>query len=305
MDRRVAVIDLGSNTFHLLIVELGPSFDSFLEIYRKRSFVYLAKDGIDRINDDRFEAGLECMKDFNALCKQHKVSSLTAIGTSALRSAVNGQEFRTRVLQETGIDIEIVSGEEEARFISLGITHHLESSECNYVIMDIGGGSVEFILMNDTVKAQEISVNIGISELRAKMKYSEPMTDQEFAENQDLIRLKMGKALDDIRSARPECIVGASGPFEIIETIHGMNPNPAGNRFEAAKIKSIARSIVGKTYDERYTMPGMPDERADLSLESMMLIWLMLDKINSINTIVVSPYALKEGIIVDKYFRLA
>lgn len=304
MDRRVAVIDLGSNTFHLLIVELGQGYDSFRELYRKRSFIYLAKDGIERINDDRFRAGVECMEDFKAICKEYNVVSLTAIGTSALRSAENGQEFREAVYKATDIDIEIVSGIEEARFISLGITYHLDTTESSCLIMDIGGGSVEFILLENKVYTKGFSVNIGISELRAKMTYSEKMTGEEFRSNQELIRKKMGEDLVQIIKAQPECIVGASGPFEIIETIHGKDPNPGGNRFDADEIKTIAKSVVSKSYEERFNMPGMPEERADLSLESMMLIWFMLENIRSINTIIVSPFALKEGIIVDRYFRL-
>ena len=305
MDRRVAVIDLGSNTFHLLIVEIGQNGDSFSEVFRKRSFVYLAKDGIQRINAERFEAGLKCMIDFKEICDRHDVSAVAAVATSAIRSSANGKEFIKAVGQKTSINIEIISGIEEARLIALGISYHLDLNESCYLIMDIGGGSVEFILMKNKEMIFSVSENLGISELRTKMTYSDPMTNNELVNNMVLIRNVLGKSLETIQQCQPKCIIGASGPFEIIEKINAKMPNPNGNRFDAANVLKWARSIVLKSRDERFGISGMPEERADLSLESMILIYCVLLNIQSIKSFIVSPFALKEGIIADRYFKLA
>src|SRR5258708_31195750 len=121
MNKRVAVMDLGTNTFHLLIVEGSSS--NFNEIVREQDSVKLGEGGINKgfIQSDSFERGIKTMLRFNQLIIKHHVNKVKAIATSALRSAANGQGFIDEVKAKTGINIEIIDGDMEAAFIYKGI----------------------------------------------------------------------------------------------------------------------------------------------------------------------------------------
>ena len=176
---RVAVIDLGSNTFHLLIVDLDSKRLKF--VYRERSFVYLAQGGKEHINDDRFELGIRVIHDFVNKARNLGVQSIKGVGTSALRSADNAQLFIDRALQECDLEIEVVSGREEAALIYEGVSFELQT-KIPMLIMDIGGGSLELIASENNQLSGLDSLPLGISHLRSLIHYSDPMTPEEHKE---------------------------------------------------------------------------------------------------------------------------
>src|SRR6185312_9793738 len=149
MNKRVAVIDLGTNTFHLLIAERGVG--EVNELVRCEVAVKLGEGGINQglIQPAAFERGIEALRDFHSVILQHGVEQVRALATSALRNAANGREFIGRIKNETDIKIELIDGGAEAEFIFKGI----KASEClsdrGNLIVDIGGGSVEFIICNN------------------------------------------------------------------------------------------------------------------------------------------------------------
>ena len=138
----VAVIDIGSNTFHLLIVTYHSGSQSFEEIYRERKFVYLAKDGIAYLSEETIARGLVAFKELIEQCLQYGISlhNIKAIGTAALRSAENAQSFIDRAILECGVKIDVISGHREAELIYKGILHSRIDMEDLSLIIDIGGG---------------------------------------------------------------------------------------------------------------------------------------------------------------------
>src|SRR6202012_891884 len=148
MDKRVAVMDLGTNTFHLLIAE-GDAANPHI-LLKITEPVKLGEGGINKgiIQPAAYARGVNAMEQFHRQIAQHKVDELKAIATSALRSASNGNAFIHEVKQKTGIRIETINGDKEADNIYKGVKAGTCLSQQNSLIVDIGGGSIEFILGN-------------------------------------------------------------------------------------------------------------------------------------------------------------
>ena len=146
MENRFGIIDLGSNTFHILIVDILPD-KSFSIIHKERSFVGLAEDGMETLSQKAIDKGLNTLVNFKNLLKKHQVTDFKITGTAALRSAQNKDIFINAVNEQLGFDIEVIQGEREAELIFKGVSI-LHPMNGNYIIMDVGGGSVEFILVN-------------------------------------------------------------------------------------------------------------------------------------------------------------
>ncbi|MEN0005954.1 MAG: hypothetical protein AAF798_17520, partial [Bacteroidota bacterium] len=124
-NQRFAVIDLGTNTFHLLITEALPA-GGFSEVYRERKFTQLAEEGIETIGAAALQRGLKALQHFKQQLTAHQVEQVRAFGTAALRTASNGPDFIRQVAEEIGIDIQLISGTEEARLIHLGVLQAVE-----------------------------------------------------------------------------------------------------------------------------------------------------------------------------------
>ena len=172
-----AVIDLGTNTFNILIARIE---DNFFEIlWSGKEGVSLGMGGINEkiIAPDAFQRGLETMERFKQFCDDWKVVQINAIGTSALRDAVNSLDFIEKVKKLTGIEIKIISGEIEAELIYKGVNLTYKFKE-PAMIMDIGGGSTEFIFADENGIFDLISLNIGVSRMYQEFQTSDPLTKE-------------------------------------------------------------------------------------------------------------------------------
>ena len=142
-----AVVDIGTNTIHLIIAEILEN-QKFTVLKKVSKFIRIARDGTDPISEESIQRALYCLHDYSEIINQYACEVVEFIGTEALRSATNKDEILLRIKDVTGYDVRIVSGDEEAQFIYLGSKMALPEMEGNFMIMDIGGGSVEFIIAN-------------------------------------------------------------------------------------------------------------------------------------------------------------
>ncbi|NNE25717.1 MAG: hypothetical protein HKN09_02635, partial [Saprospiraceae bacterium] len=268
-------------------------------VYRERAFVYLAKGGKDHIEQDRIDYGIEVLKKFVIKCATLAVRDTIGLGTSALRSADNAHEFISSVKEYCGLTVDVISGREEAELIHTGVVSEIKLNE-NLLVMDIGGGSVELIASEGQTIIDLMSLPLGISHLRSQIEYSDPMTVQEYKS----IKSALLNQIQPIKawSHLPTILAGASGPFEIIESILDAKPKAGGNRFDIDQVRAIARRILFASFEERQNIKGMPPKRADLALESMMLIDLVIELFPSLEYLIVTSWALKEGYLLSKYF---
>lgn len=299
LSNKLAIIDLGSNTFHLLIVKGQRISKNWIELFRQRKYVYLAKDGIQHFSEETLGRAIKALSEFKAKCQNYNVDKIVAIGTAALRSADNSQEFLGRVKSTLDIDIKIISGEEEAELIFKGLSITPTAMDVHHLNMDIGGGSVEFIVSKNNKIEFFKSFDIGISVLKNEFRSRSHSHD----ENLNLILKHLDiRLLDFVKSIQPyepQTLIGASGPFEILESLKQLKAKKKGNRFDRQYVFSVANEIMRRTLEGRLSYPNMPQKRADLSFESFTLIYYILNQFPTIDNVLVSPYSLKEGVILD------
>ena len=174
---RVAVIDLGTNTFNLLIADIDP--EGFDIVHNSKEGVALGMGGINegRISEEAMERAFRAFEKFREICNQLNVVSITGIGTSAVRDAENNEEFLSELKKRFGIDIEIVDGLEEAKLIYQGVSLSYQFDQTS-LIMDIGGGSTEFIRIEEGKELEFLSANIGVSRAIQLFSLEDPLSKE-------------------------------------------------------------------------------------------------------------------------------
>jgi len=293
---RKAVIDLGTNTFHLLIVEASGT-GHLKEIYRKRIFTQLAEDGIKRIGAGAFERGLIAMREYREALDKHKVTDVRAFGTAALRRAENSAEFRAAIKAETNINVEVIGGDEEAQLITKGVRLAVPMNEKPILIMDIGGGSVEFIVANNETVFWAQSFPVGVAVLYNDFHKNEPITPQETANIRQFLDITLAPLKTALGTYQVDALVGASGTFDVLEAMLVKNKtHPLHATLQAKDFYPIYKKIVSENLEKRLKIDKLPTQRAQLIVVALVLIHYVLDLVE-VENIIVSMYAMKEGML--------
>lgn len=298
----VAVIDLGSNTFHLLIVEIIKG-KPFREVYRKRDFTALCEGGIDQLRQSSIDTGLEACRFFNTMMKEFQVEHALITGTAALRFAANANDFITPAEEIFGQSLDIINGQEEAELIFKGI-HLIHEMKEATLIMDIGGGSTEFIIAKEGQIQWKHSFKLGVGVMYADYHRSEPIDEKD----ETALRLHIRNELDDLKQILSKnnihTMIGASGSFEVLESMSGLEiENDIAHEITIQNSTNIIQNIIKADYQKRLSMEGLPRDRAKYIVVAMILIdeVLLLAKPQKV---IVSPFALKEGLIVKLMNKL-
>jgi len=298
MPNRIAVIDLGTNTFHILIAE-AQADHSFKDLHRQRFFVKLAEEGIETIGKAPLDRGFKALTHFKNLIEELQVTKVKAIGTAALRTATNGPTFVQEVKDKLGFQIELISGHQEASFIHKGVTLAVPFQEQNYLLMDIGGGSVEFIIANKNQVHWAQSFPIGVGVLYKKFHKSNPISDQEIIATNTYIKDYLAPLRIALQKFPATTLVGASGTFDVLESLLAKKITSPTHAYVAVEdFSPLYERIIKTTETERYEMQTIPDNRADMIVVALILIDYILKNV-AIDQIIVSKYAMKEGIMVD------
>ncbi|HEY5689883.1 MAG TPA: exopolyphosphatase [Cyclobacteriaceae bacterium] len=304
MDSRIAIIDLGTNTFHLLIVDLNKSGHRF--VYRERESVKIGKLGInqDIITEDALKRALKTLSSFKKSIDEMKVEKVYAFGTSALRNAKNCQDVVDRIKSEDGFNVKVISGEEEARLIYLGVKTAMKLGDEKCLIIDIGGGSVEFIIGNDSAIFWKQSFEIGAQRLLEEFHKNDPIKPAEIKALNEHFDLMLPCLFEALQTHQPTTLVGSSGTFDTLSDIycikHGIpkdNDSPQ-TPLSFDGFHEIYEELVVKNRADRMNIPGMIELRVDMIVVACALIDYLLSKF-SFNHIRVSSYALKEGVLAD------
>lgn len=294
--KKYAVIDLGSNTFHLLIVEKKAD-NTFETLYRKRVFTGLSDGGVDVIKDDRINYGLETISEFKQILASYDFPRLRVVGTAVLRKAANRQFFIDQANEILGTEIEIIDGDTEADYIFKGIMLLDEMKSGTHLIMDIGGGSTEFIFIKNGTKLWSRSFQIGVGVLHQSFHKTEPIHDTELNQMKSFILNTVADLIPIIESYKPSTLTGASGSFEVLQSMAGLelqfnNLTSVSPDF----FNTMYNIIISSNYEQREKLEGLPKERVKLIVVGMVLKKIICDLIQPTN-ILISPYALKEGIL--------
>ncbi|MEL6987657.1 MAG: hypothetical protein AAGK97_07470 [Bacteroidota bacterium] len=298
-NNRFAIIDLGTNTFHLLIVDLQNGV--LIEKYRERIFVKLAEGGIDTIHEDAYARGIHTISKYRALIEDHEVplNQVKAVGTAALRTASNGQAFVNEIFDRTQISIELISGNREAELISKGIQLAIGSIAETSLIMDIGGGSTEFILLENGKNIWAKSFPVGIAVLFNLMKYDDPISQEQINDVKKYLIKICTPLLDKLRSEEIINLIGASGSFEVVNDFLEEKVVFKNHReIKSTQFPPVYKQLMQSTLAERLAMEQLPETRAEMIGMAMILMQFALEA-SQASKILISDYALKEGILAE------
>lgn len=296
MSNKYAVIDLGTNTFHLLVAEKQAD-NQFKELHRQRFFVKLAEEGIETIGEGAIQRGFHALKTFRETLDKLGITKVKAIGTAALRTATNGPAFVQSVKEQLDIQIELISGSREAELIYKGVHLAVPFQENNYLIMDIGGGSVEFIIANKNKVFWAQSFPIGVGVLYKSFHHTEPILNKEVNALTDFIEGILSPLYEALEKHPANILVGASGTFDVLEFILAKEQNFKNHAFvKVADFEPLYKLLLHSTVEERLALKDVPDTRADMIVVAIILIDFIIKKAK-IEDIIVSNFAMKEGIL--------
>jgi exopolyphosphatase / guanosine-5'-triphosphate,3'-diphosphate pyrophosphatase len=290
---RVAVIDLGTNTFNLLIADVSEA--GFAVVHNSKEGVALGMGGINeqRITEEAMTRALKAFEKFDGICREHKVENIQAIGTSALRDAENSDELVDTVQRLYGVSVGIIDGLQEAQLIYDGVRWSYDFAQPS-LIMDIGGGSTEFIRGFGDEKLQFCSLNIGVSRAVQLFRLSDPISDEDQLQLIDWFE-ENSWPLADFKSCTT--LVGASGSFETFYEMIHETPFPAGIApiwLSRAELDETLDWIIRSRFEERERHPYIiPIRRRLAPIAALQTKWI-LEKFD-IKDVVISPCSLKEG----------
>ncbi len=290
---RRAVIDLGTNTFNLLIGDTSTR-----EIlFKIKDGVSLGMGGINNgiLSQDAIERAFKTLKTFEKYCQDWNVQEIRSIGTSALRDASNSDILLNRVQKSLGIEIEIISGLQEANLIYEGVrlTHHFNHPA---MIMDIGGGSTEFIAADKSGPYIAQSFDVGVSRLFQLFEFEDPLSNLDISKIEDYLSSKCSIFF---KQKLPRVLIGASGSFETFYEVLNEKHFLSAERAISVPIiefRQMLDKIIISTQKERDLNPFIINIRKKMApLAAIKTRWVLNQ--TQIEQIFISPYSLKEGVL--------
>jgi len=293
---KVAVIDLGTNTFHLLIAETGISTPVIL--YKTQEPVKLGEDltKANRIIPAAFERGMNCLKKFREKADTYGVEQIKALATSGVRSALNGDEFVVQAREHAGINIRVIDGDEEAHYIYEGVKWSGAISE-TALIMDIGGGSTEFILCTSEELIWKKSYDIGAARLMQRFFASDPFSLQDQQAIHRHLDTQLGDLLAICTRHRPQLLIGSAGAFETFYEMTAAGAIPAAMAtINYTAYTGLAEKLLTSTHQQRAAMKGLIPLRVDMIVMATVLTNYILNHLY-IRKIRLSTYDLKMGVL--------
>jgi exopolyphosphatase/guanosine-5'-triphosphate,3'-diphosphate pyrophosphatase len=299
---KIGIIDMGTNTFHLLIA--GKDTDAYRILYRDHEAVKLGLGGINEgyIPEDGCRRAIQTMKKFRSAIDGNNVSAVYAFGTSAFRNARNAPALVAEIKAETGISVEIISGEEEADFIFQGIKAAIDLGEEVNLVMDIGAGSVEFILGNSRMIYWKESFEIGGQRLLEKFQKHDPITSDEIKMLNTFLDEVLQPLTAALKKFNPSVLVGSSGTFDTLSHIFCIRkrivitPEEPETPLTIEGFYQIYQELIRKNRNERMHIDGMIALRVDMIVVACCLIRFVLERHN-FKRVRVSTFSLKEGVL--------
>ena len=309
-NRIIAAIDMGTNSFHMVVARIDPKLPAFTIIAREKDTVRLgdceAKTGC--LKPEVMLRALATLRRFLELAQTFNAEQVIAVATSAVREAPNGRDFLKQVAEELDLNVSLISGQEEARRIYLGVLSGMEFNNESQVIIDIGGGSTELILGDSSEPRCLTSTKIGAVRLTGQFVKTDPISKEEFAYLQAYIRISLERPIDELRSqfkaGEPLRLIGTAGTIETLAAINareklGTVPSPlAGYQLSLKDLRDLVNRFRKLSYSERLAIPGMSDKRAEIILAGSLILQEAMTLLG-IESLTVCDRSLREGVIVD------
>lgn len=303
MNSPVAIIDMGTNTFHLMIArKTGTRFEI---IYRDREAVKIGKGGINNghITEEGLNRALAALRKFKTTIDEHQVQATLAFGTSALRNAANRQHVCDEIKKATDIDVRIISGNEEAELIYKGVRAAV-AWQGRALIIDIGGGSVEFIIADHEKVFWKVSLEIGGQRLLELFHRHDPILPEEINALDNYLLEQLKVVFTKLAEFKPTTLVGSSGTFDTLSEMYcaekgiPYHEEDGETPLTFESFHNTYQQLITKDRAQRMALPGMIELRVDMIVVAVELIRVLLEKY-SFGEIRVSTYSLKEGALAE------
>lgn len=296
-----AVIDLGTNTFHLIIAQVEN--DLLHVVYRDHIPVKIGKGGVHQniLTRASMARAMDALQQFAATLKRYPINDIRVFGTAAIRDAENGHEFIDAVRNTFGLTIQAITGEQEAEFIYKGVRASLPTHLDTYLVMDIGGGSVEFIIVQNGQSVWKQSFRTGASRLIQSFSISDPLTQEEVQVLEQHFAETYKPLSEAMEMYKPRILAGSAGSFETLKEVleqdmHLQTVSLTENAFQLPFENTIQclQMLIHSTRKEREKLNGLATFRMEMiAVAALMTLWVISK--SEMKRIITSYYSLKEG----------
>jgi len=294
MSDKVAIIDVGTNTINLIIVDKTRTH--FEVLYKVRKSIGLGHGSFKQTNitPNAFKKGVQCLKSYANICKSFNTKRVLAFGTSALRHAQNSNQFINEVKKHSDIEIKVINGDIEAELIYNGIKLLYDFDDTS-LVMDIGGGSTEFILANSSGIIDKKSYEVGISRLNQMFKFSDPFSKWDVYKIFNYLNDIIGNQIDFLKAKN---LIGSSGSFKTFYALWCRDKKTLKDFVEINinDFVSVLDGVINSSLKDRISNPLIDNITAEMLPISAVKIKWVIHKIG-IEKVFISPYSLKEGVI--------
>ena len=311
--RRVAAIDIGTNSTHLLVAGVDTILGTFSIELAEKSTTRLGERDPDsgELTSAGMDRAFETLRRFRDLAVSHDVEQIVTAATSAVREAPNGREFLQSIQDGLGIDVDLVSGPEEARLIYLGVLSGMTFGDRPHLLLDIGGGSTELILADGRDARALTSTRVGAVRLQRDFVKDDPIPPQRRSFLQAFIQGSLEPAVDKVhRRIKPgeiPVLVATSGTAMAIGALAASEDERPplklhGYRVSRQRLDRVVEKLVTMTPDQRRDLSPINDRRAEIIVPGALILQTTMQMLG-VDEFVLSERALREGLIVDWMLR--
>jgi exopolyphosphatase/guanosine-5'-triphosphate,3'-diphosphate pyrophosphatase len=299
-----AAIDIGTNTLRLLVAEtVGP--DDYTVLHEEQQITRLGEGlrSTGLLQDAPRRRSLTVLKRFADLARSFKAGEVAAVATSAVREARNGEEFVAEVGREAGLALRVIDGREEARLTLLGVRHGLRPGLPRILVMDIGGGSTEYVLARGEVIEGIVSTGLGVVKLTEQYLVSDPPTVGELRKLEDAVGTRVDRLRRELSRLEEAQLVGTAGTVTTLAAIDLAlvtydRGKVHGHRLTRARVRELLDRLAALALRERRQVPGLEPGRADIILAGAAILAVSMERLGY-HELRVSNDGLREGILLD------
>lgn len=306
----LASIDIGSNTLRLLLAKVEQN--RLVCVHSDRIITRLGNrvDQTGRLQDENIKASLSALKEFSSVISKYRVRRVMAVATSALREASNSDAFVKRVFDATGISIKVIPGEKEAELTLKGILAAFPASESRVLppsmfILDIGGGSTEWILYRDQAHINMGSIPVGVIKLTQNFLKTDPISETDLKKlNAEIVSVieDLKKRIRDLING-PTQFIGTAGTFTAIASIDlGLDAYSREKihlrTISLSGLQALGNKLMALSLEERKKVKGLEPERADLIIPGVQFTIKVMESLK-FDELTISDYGLLEGVLLD------
>ena len=301
---KLAAIDCGTNSFHLIVARV--TIDGSIEIVERAKEMVRIGDSAFRgglIAPEAFDRGVTALKAFKSIAERHGCEGIIAVATSAVREAQNGADFLRELQDSTGLEVEVIGGDQEARLIYLGVRSSLDFAGRKALLCDIGGGSVELVVGDARESRFRSSFKLGVLRLLAERITTDPISADERARLVAHCHRTIDAAAPAVRAIGFDFVAFTSGTANAVADLIAAGKGQSGpaarpRKIAFADVHALEEIVCGRSAAERARLPGMDPRRVDSIVPGVILVRTMLETFHA-DEATLCDAALREGMIAD------